>query len=162
MDSVAGLSVQDSSHRAAEIARAASTLPNDTAFRGLPFAVRDAHRFVLPSGDTVIAAELVRHLNQEANPQEEHVLLVLERDVAPSPGGGPPALVPAYSERVSGFEDDVETDEVLAGVVLTHGSRTVPTIVVSRDYGDGSSYTLSQRTAPRHWQARWNSAYVGC
>jgi hypothetical protein len=164
MDSVGALSVQDSSHRAAEVARVASALTNDTAqsFRGLPFTVRDAHRFVLPSGDTVIAAELVRHLNEEANPQEEHILLLLERDVAPGPGGGPPPYVSVYSERVSGSEDDVETDEVMAAVMLGRGGRTVPTVVISRDYGDGNSYTLVQRTGPRRWLARWSSAYVGC
>jgi hypothetical protein len=164
MDSVGALSVQDSSKRAAEVARVASALPNDTAqsFRGLPFAVRDAHRFVLPGGDTVIAAELVRHLNEEANPQEEHILLLIERDRAPGPGGGPPPFIPVYSERVSGSEDDVENDEVMAAVMLGRGAHAVPTVVLSRDYGDGNSYTLIQRTAPRHWQARWSSAYVGC
>ncbi len=164
MDSVPVLSEADSAKRAADVARVASALANDTAqsFRGVPFSLRDAHRFTLPSGDTVIAAEVVRRLNQEANPEEEHILIVMERDTAPGPNRGPPPYVAVYSERTSGPEDDVETDEVLAGVLLGRGPRAVPTIVLARDYGDGNSYTLIQRTAPHQWRARWSSAYVGC
>jgi hypothetical protein len=164
MDSMMGLPSADSARRAAAIARAASALPDDTAaaFRGLPFAVRDAHQFTLPAGDTVLAAEVVRRLNQEASPQEEHLLIVLERDSLASPGGGPPPFVVAYSERTSGPEDDVESSEMLAAVVLGHTPRQHAAIIISRDYGDGSSYTLLERVAPRRWRARWNSAYVGC
>ncbi len=164
MDSVPGLGEPDSAKRAADVARVASALPNDTAqsFRGIPFALRDAHRFTLPSGDTVIAAEVVRRLNQEANPEEEHIFILMERDTTPGLNGAPAPYVAVYSERVSGPEDDVETDEVLAGVVLGRGSRAIPTIVLARDYGDGNSYTLIQRTARRQWRARWSSAYVGC
>jgi hypothetical protein len=163
MDSMIGLPAVDSARRAAAIAHAASALPDDTAaaFRGLPFAVRDAHQFILPSGDTVLAAEVVRRLNQEASPQEEHLLMVLERDTLPGPGAAPPYIV-AYSERVSGAEDDVESSEMLAAVLLGRGPRQRSAIVISRDYGDGSSYTLLERVAPRRWRARWNSAYVGC
>lgn len=164
MDSMIGLAAVDSARRAAAIAHAASALPNDTAaaFRGLPFAVRDAHQFTLPSGDTVLAAEVVRRLNQEASPQEEHLLMVLERDTLPGPGGAAPPYIVAYSERVSGPEDDVESSEMLAAILLGRGPRQHPAIVISRDYGDGSSYTLLERVAPRRWRARWNSAYVGC
>ena len=164
MDSMMGLASVDSARRAAAIARAASALPDDTAaaFRGLPFAVRDAHQFILPSGDTVLAAEVVRRLNQEASPEEEHLLIVLERDTVAGPGGAPPAYVVAYSERTSGLEDDVESSEMLAAVELGRPPRQYPAIIVGRDYGDGSSYTLLERVGPRRWRARWNSAYVGC
>jgi len=164
MDSITALSAVDSSRRAAAVARVASALPNDTAqaFHGLPFAVRDAHTFTLPKGDTVIAAEVVRRLNQEANPEEEHIFIIMERDTVPPLPGAPPPYVTAYSERTSGSEDDVESDEVLAAVLLGRAPHVVPTVVLSRDYGDGNSYTLIQRVAPRVWRARWNSAYVGC
>jgi hypothetical protein len=164
MDSVATLNAQDSARRAADVARVASVIPGDTApaFRGLPYAVRDAHRFTLPSGDTVIAAEVVRRLNQEDNPQEEHILIIMERDTVPGPNGAPQPYIAAYSERTSGPEDDVETDEVLAGVLLGHDPHGIPTIILDRDYGDGNAYTLIQRSARRVWRARWSSAYVGC
>jgi hypothetical protein len=164
MDSMAALSAADSSVRAADIARVASALPNDTApaFRGLPFAVRDAHRFTLPSGDTIIAAEVVRRLNLEANPSEEHLLIIMERDTIPGHNGAPPPYVAAYSERTSGPEDDVEMAEVLAAAILGHGPHPIAALIVGRDYGDGSSYSLIERMAPRQWRAQWNSAYVGC
>lgn len=164
MDSVAALSPADSARRAAAIAHAASALPNDTAaaFRGLPFAVREAHSFVLPAGDTVVVAEVVRRLNQEANPQEEHLLMILERDTTAGPGGGRRPYIATYSERASGPEDDVETSEVLAAILLAHSPQPVPAVVIGRDYGDGNSYTLIERLGPHRWRARWNSAYVGC
>ncbi|HWZ61257.1 MAG TPA: hypothetical protein VNW46_19905 [Gemmatimonadaceae bacterium] len=156
MDSTPALSPVDSARRAAEIALVASTLPNDTAaaFRGLPFVVRSAGRLALDSGTSVIAAEVIRTVNEEANPREEHILLVSERD----PVTGKP--VAAYFERVSGPEDAVESSEILAAVRL--GPRRVPTIVISRDYGDGGAYTLLERAAPARWRVRWNSAYTGC
>jgi hypothetical protein len=167
MDSMADLSSRDSSRRAVAVDGVASALPDDTAadFRGVPFAVEDAHRFVLPlahGSDTieVIAAELVRRLNTEANPREEHLLLVIERASASGSAGHPPAYVPAYWDRVSGAEDEVESSEVMAGVLL--GAAHTPSIIVGRDDGDGGSYTLLDRDAPSHWRVRWNSAYTGC
>jgi len=164
MDSMAALSSSDSGLRAADVARVAAALPNDTApaFRGLAFVVRDAHRFTLPAGDTIIVAEVVRRLNQEANPAEEHLLVVMERDALPGHNGAPPPWIAAYSERTSGPEDDVEAAEVLTAVILGHAPSGVAAIVVGRDYGDGSSYSLIQRVTPRLWRLQWNSAYVGC
>jgi hypothetical protein len=164
MDSMSALSQADSSVRAADVARVAAALPNDTApsFHGLPFALRDAHRFILPSGDTVIAAEVVRRLNIEANPSEEHLLVIMERDTIPGHNGGPPPFIAAYSERTSGPEDDVESAEVLAAAILGRGAHAITALIIGRDYGDGSSYTLVQRVAPRQWRELWNSAYVGC
>lgn len=156
MDSIQTLSPVDSARRAADVARVAAALPNDTSatFRDLPFVVRSAGRIVLDGGTEAILAEIVRQLNQEANPQEEHIFLIAERDSA---NGKPTA---AYFERVSGAEDDVESSEVLAVVRL--GPRRVPTIVLSRDYGDGGAYTLIERTGRGQWGVRWNSAYTGC
>lgn len=161
MDSVALLSPIDSARRAAELVRVASALRGDTAaaFRGLPFTVRDAHRFVLPDGTEGIAAELVRRINEEANPREQHILLIIERDTTPSVGG-PPQYVASYVERASGPEDDLEASEVLAGVLL--GPHRTPTIVVGRDDGDGGSYTLVTRVSRGRWVGTWNSAYTGC
>jgi hypothetical protein len=155
MDSLATLPPVDSAKRAAEIALVASTLPGDTAaaFRGLPFVVRSAGRLAL-DGSSVIAAEVVRTVNEEANPREEHILLVSEHD---SVTGKP---VAAYFERVSGPEDAVESSEILAAVRL--GPRRTPTIIIGRDYGDGGAYTLVERVGPARWRVRWNSAYTGC
>jgi hypothetical protein len=133
-------------------------LPNDTAtaFKGLPFELQRAGRFSIAPGIDGIAAVLVRHVNEEANPREEHIFLIAERDSTRPP----PSWVAAYSERESGGEDDLETNEVLAVVRL--GSARTPTVVLSRDYGDGGVYSLIERTGPGQWRLRWSSAYTGC
>ena len=158
MDSIAVLSPIDSARRAADIARIASSLTNDTApaFKGLPFEVQRGARFSIAPGIDGIAAVLARHVNEEANPREEHIFLIAERDSTHQPL----AWVAAYSERESGAEDDLETNEVLATVRL--GPGRTPTIVLSRDYGDGGVYSLIERAAPGQWRLRWSSAYTGC
>jgi hypothetical protein len=158
MDSIASLSPADSARRAADVARVASALSNDTApaFRGLPFEVQRAGRFSIAPGIDGIAAVLVRHVNEEANPREEHIFLIAERDSTHQPM----AWAAAYSERSSGGEDDLETNEVLAAVRL--GPGRTPTIVLSRDYGDGGAYSLIERAAAGQWRLRWSSAYTGC
>ena len=50
--------------------------------------------------------------------------------------------------------------DVLAAVSLGVPART--TIVLARDYGDGSAYSLLERTGARAWRIRWSSAYSGC
>jgi len=158
MDSIPMLTPADSTIRTSDIARLASTLPNDTApsFKGLPFEVQRAGRFSIAPGIDGIAAVLVRHVNEEANPREEHIFLIAERDSTHQP----PAWVAAYSERESGSEDDLETNEVLA--VVRIGPGRTPTIVLSRDFGDGGVYSLIERGAPVQWRLRWSSAYTGC
>jgi hypothetical protein len=158
MDSIPTLSPADSANRTGDVARIASSLPNDTAaaFRGLPFEVQRAGRFSIAPGIDGIAAVLARHVNEEANPREEHIFLIAERDSTHPPL----AWVAAYSERESGAEDDLETNEVLAMVRL--GPGRTPTIVLSRDYGDGGVYSLIERAAPGQWRLRWSSAYTGC
>lgn len=169
MDSVGDLAPRDSSRRAAMVVRVASALRDDTlpVFRGVPFTVEDAHRFVIPphaagAADSVevIAAELVRRLNTEANPREEEVVLIMERPASAASSSRPVTPTAAYWDRISGAEDEVETSEIMAGVLL--GPSRVPSIVVGRDDGDGGSYTLLERDAPHHWRTRWNSAYTGC
>ncbi len=85
LDSLEGASRADSARITTTVARLASTLPNDTAqgFRGLPFAVRGVRRFQIDSGTEAFVADVVRRINQEANPREEHLFLIAERE-----GGG--------------------------------------------------------------------------
>ena len=158
MDSIPMLSPADSAARTSDVARVAGSLPNDTApaFKGLPFEVQRAGRFSIAPGIEGIAAVLRRAVNEEANPREEHIFLIAERDSTHQP----PTWMAAFSERESGAEDDLETNEVLAIVRL--GPGRTPTIVLSRDYGDGGVYSLIERAAPGQWRLRWSSAYTGC
>lgn len=157
LDSIEALPSADSARLAADIARIASALPGDTAaiFRGLPFVVNKAWRARMPDGQVLVAAIVVRNVNQEANPRQERMLLIAERDTAAGPG----RYTPLYSERVTGLEETLETTDLVAIVLL--GSERRPTVVITRDTGHGSSYALIERAGGR-WRRRWASAYAGC
>jgi hypothetical protein len=156
LDSIEALTSADSAQLAAEMTRLASALPGDTAasFRALPYSVRSARRFTPAPGIAAIVATIVRSVNQEAKPLGEHILLVAERSAA----GG--RYVAAYHERRSGREETVETVEPLAAVLL--GADRRPSLVISRDYYEGTAYSLLERVGPGRWRVRWTSAYVGC
>lgn len=159
LDSLEGLAGADSAALAAALSRAAAALPGDTArrVRGLPFAVRSARRFSPEPGVETIVAVLARTVNQEASPFAEHVLLVAERAQ-----GGTGPLSAAYHERAVGVEETLESPEVLAAVRLGADGGGRPTLVLSRDYFEGSAYTLLEREGARRWRVRWTSAYRGC
>jgi hypothetical protein len=155
IDSIEGLPTADSAKLAADIARIASALPGDTSavFRGLPFVVNKAWRARLPNGQTLLAAVVVRNVNQEANPRQERILLIAERDSAAS------RFTPRYTERKVGLEETLETSDPIAIVLL--GVDRHPTVIIARDTGNGLSYALVERVAGE-WQRRWASAYAGC
>jgi hypothetical protein len=154
-DSIDALAAGDSSRLAADIARIASSLPGDTAavFRGLPFVVKKAWRSRGP-GTQIVVAVVVRNVNQEANPRQERLLLIAERDTTASA-----RYQPGYHERVTGLEEAIETTDPIAMILL--GAERRPTVVVARDAGHGLSYALIERIGGR-WQRRWASAYTGC
>lgn len=159
VDSIEGLSPPDSAKLAAEVARIASALPGDTAvaFRGLPFVVKKAWQFQLPSGGEGLAAIVVRNVNQEANPLQEQLLIIAERD-----SGTASRRRVEYVERRSGPEETLEATDLLALVLL--GTDRRPTLVLARDSGAGSSYALLEHTGRANppWRLRWTSAYAGC
>ena len=158
LDSAAGLAPRDSARLAAEIARLASSAPETrpdeaSPFRGLPFVVREMRRFAPAPGVEALVADVVRRVNQEASQPVEHVLLVAERRA-----DGPWRT--AYLERGAGPEETLEISTPLAAVLLGPARR--PTLVVGRDYGDGTAYALVERTGDARWTLRWSSAYAGC
>ena len=157
IDSIEALPSADSARLAADIARIASALPGDTsaAFRGLPFVVNKAWRARIPGGPTVLTAVVVRNVNQEANPRQERILLIAERDS----GTTTPGFTPRYTERKVGLEETLETTDPISIVLL--GTNRHPTVVVARDAGNGLSYALIERIAGQ-WQRRWASIYAGC
>lgn len=158
LDSIEALSSRDSARVAADVARLASTLPENSAspFRGLPFIVRSVRHFTPVPGVEAFVADIVRRLGLEANPRVEHLVLVAER-----PAGTPATRYEvAYSERVDGAEETIEMTELLAAVRL--GDDLHPTLVLSRDYGDGTAYALLERVGAERWRLQWSSAYAGC
>lgn len=157
VDSIAGLPPGDSARLAGDIARIASALPGDTvaAFRGLPFVVTKAWRTREPGAPPLVIAVVVRNVNQEANPRQERILLIAERDTTTTAV----RYTPRYFERVAGVEETVETTDILAMVLI--GVERRPALVVARDSGSGSSFALIERI-DGVWQRRWASAYAGC
>jgi hypothetical protein len=156
VDSIEMLASQDSARLAADLTRLASALPNDTAaaLRGIPFSVRSAYRFAPVSGDTVVVAHIIRKLTIEANPLEEHILLIAERS------SGESSWRPAFYERTSGSEENVETVDVLAIVELAVAKR--PALVLERSGDAVRAFSILERIGPRQWRVRWTSDYTAC
>jgi len=156
IDSIEGLPTADSARLAADIARIASALPGDTSavFRGLPFVVNKAWRARLNNGQSLLAAVVVRNVNQEANPRQERIFLIAERDSAATA-----RFTPRYTDRKVGLEETLESTDPMAIVLL--GVDHHPAVIIARDAGSGLSYALVERIAGQ-WQRRWASTYAGC
>jgi len=156
LDSIDGMTSVDSAMLTTAIVRTVSSLPlaSDSEFRGLPFRVRSAYTFRTDSIAGVIA-DVVRSVNEEANPRLEHLFVVSERPVN-STGN----YKVGFFSRTAGAEEEAEITELLA-VILIGPSRR-PAIVVNVEYDEGGKLGLLQRTAPGQWRFRWRSAYTGC
>lgn len=157
LDSIEALPAADSARLAADVSRLASALPDtpSSSFRGLPFTVRTAYRFAPAPGVQAVVADAVRKLNQEANPLQEHTLLIAERD---STGAGS-RFRAVYSERKSGSEERVESAEILAALAFGPARRTA--LLVSRIGDETTAYALIERAPSGQWRLRWTSA-PGC
>ena len=156
LDSIEAMPSADSAALAASLAQMAATLPiaSDPTFRGLPFRVRSAYTFRLDSIDAVIA-DVVRSVNEEANPRLEHLLIIGERPI-----GTRGKYNLRYFSRTAGAEESTQATEVLAAVQI--GAEKRPAIVVNIEYDDGGKLGLIERTGPDEWRATWKSAYTDC
>ena len=156
LDSINGMSSTDSSALAASIIQNVATIPavSDPTFRGLSFRIRSAYTFRTDSVEGWIA-DVVRIVNEEANPKIEHLFLVGER-----PANSTAKHKLAYYSRNAGSEDAAEVTELLAVVLI--GPTRRPAAVVNVEYDEGGNLGLLERTAPGQWRFRWRSAYTGC
>jgi hypothetical protein len=156
LDSIEAMPSADSAALAASLAQTAAILPfaADPTFRGLPFRVRSAYTFRLDSVDVVIA-DVVRSVNEEANPRLEHLLLIGER---PARAGSKYNL--GYYNRTAGAEESTQATEVLTAVEIGVARR--PAIIVNIEYDDGGKFGLIERTGNGQWRATWKSAYTDC
>ncbi len=158
LDSIEHRQRADSSRLAADVVHLAGALAGDTAqaFRGLPYYVRSVRRFQPSPGVSALVADVSRRINQEADPREEQLLFVAERDSGRTDG---PWHI-GFSERASGHEGTVETHDVLAALAIGNSRR--PTLVLARYVGDGVAYALLERNGAARWEIRWVSAASGC
>ena len=156
LDSIESLPSSDSASLAANLAQSAAMLPisADPTFRRLPFRVQSAYTFALDSID-VVAADVVRTLNEEANPRIEHLFLIGER-----PTGTLGKYHVAFYSRVAGPEETIQASEILAVVEI--GIPGQPAIVLNVESEDGAQLRLVERTAPDQWRPAWSSAYTDC
>ena len=156
LDSIGSLPSADSAMLAASLTQTAATLPvsSDPTFRRLPFRVQSAYTFRLDSVEVVIT-DIVRTLNEEANPRIEHLLLIGERPI-----GTKGKYAVGYFSRIAGAEETMQATEVLAAVRI--GATKSPAIVVSTDSEEGVQLGLIERTGPGQWRSTWKSAYTTC
>lgn len=156
LDSIESLPSADSAMLAASLARTAATLPvsSDPTFRRLPFRVQSAFTFRLDSVEVVVA-DIVRTLNEEANPRIEHLLVIGER--LKSTKG---RFAVGYFSRIAGPEETMEATEVLAAVRI--GVSKSPAMIVSVESDEGVKLGLIERTASDQWRSTWKSAYTTC
>lgn len=156
LDSIEAMPSADSASLAISLAQTAAKLPitTDPTFKGLPFRVRSAYTFRLDTIDVVIA-DVVRSVNEEANPRLEHLLIVGERAA-----GSTGRFKVGYYNRTAGAEESTQATEILAAVLI--GSVRRPAVVVNIEYDDGGKFGLIERTAPGEWRATWRSAYTDC
>ena len=155
LDSLEGLQSTDSVHVTTELARLASTLAvsSDPAFEGLPFSVRKAYRGTA-GAKVILIGDVVRRINEEANPREEHLLVVAERDQ-----GSTASYTPVFHSRAAGSEEIVRTSEILGAVKFLSGK---PAVIVSFDYENGGRIVLIERVPDTGWRIVWRSAFGGC
>lgn len=146
---------KDSTTLIADVLDAVSRLPQggDAAFKGIPFSVRNAYRLAIPE-TSVIVAEVVRKINEEANPREEHVLVVAERRSTVG------AYQLAFHMISAGAEESLQTTNLLAAIKVVKTGRLA--VVVSFDYEDGGKIGLLEKVSEGTWQLIWKSAYTGC
>jgi hypothetical protein len=156
LDSIEGLSSADSASLAASLAESVASLPiaSDLTFRRLPFRVRYAYIAHADSAEIVVA-DIVRALNEEANPRIEHIFLIGERlqEVIGKYGIG-------YYNRTAGAEETTQAAEVLAALEI--GSSRRKAFVVNVESDKGARFGLIERLRPLEWQPAWWSAYTGC
>jgi hypothetical protein len=155
LDSIEGLVPRDSARLAADLTRLASGLPDDTSatFRTLPYVVLRAWRTRgLDSGFAV--ATLVRRVNQEDNPREERLVLVVN-----TIGSDARQWTVGWHERAAGHEEELVVAEPLLAF------RVAPSpdlrLLFGRDDGVAlGAAVLTRRGAT--WTLLWESAVAGC
>jgi hypothetical protein len=102
-----------------------------------------------------VIADIVRIVNEEANPRLEHFFIIGER-----PARSKAKYRIAHYSRTAGAEENVQTTELLSVVTIGPAKRLVA--IVNVEYDEGGKLGLLERTASGKWQFRWRSAYTGC
>jgi hypothetical protein len=155
LDSIEGFAPRDSARLAADLTRLASRLPDDTnaTFRGLPYVVLRAWR-TRGLDSAFVVATLARRVNQEDNPQEERLVMVVNasgRDAGQWQVG--------WHERAAGHEEELIVAEPLLAfrAVGANDAR----VLFGRDDGVALGAAVLSRRGTS-WRVLWESAIAGC
>ncbi|QJR36851.1 hypothetical protein [Gemmatimonas groenlandica] len=155
LDSIEGLASRDSARLATDLTRLASGLADDTSstFRGLPFVVMRAWR--TRGLDTAfIVATLARRVNQEDDPKEERLVVVVD-----AIGDNAKAWTVAWHERAAGHEEEL----VVAEPLLAFRNVGAPDVRLLFGRDDGVALGAAVLTRGRSgWRVLWESAVAGC
>lgn len=155
LDSIEGLAARDSARLAADLTRLASGLPDDTShtFRTLPLVVLRAWRTSgLDSG--FVVATLVRRVNQEDDPKEERLVIVVN-----APSTDVKSWKVAWHERASGHEEELVVAEPLLAFRTARSGDLH--LLFGRDDGVALGAAVLTR-AGGAWRVLWESAVAGC
>lgn len=155
LDSIEGMAPRDSARLAIDLTRLASGLSDDSSstFRGLPFVVLRAWRSRgIDSG--FVVATLVRRVNQEDDPKEERLVVVVDAFGASSRD-----WTVAWHERASGHEDEMIVAEPL--LAFRNAGNAAIRLLFGRDDGEALSAAVLTRER-RGWTVLWESAVAGC
>lgn len=155
LDSIEGMAPRDSARLAADLTRLASRLPDDTSatFRALPFVVLRAWR-ARGLDSAFVVATLARRVNQEDDPKEERLVLVVD-----APGDDAQQWTVGWHERAAGHEEELVVAEPLLAFRAV-GARDVR-LLFGRDDGVALGAAVLSRSRGT-WRVLWESALAGC
>lgn len=155
LDSIEGMAPRDSARLAADLTRLASKLPDDTSatFRALPFVVLRAWRARGVDSGFVVAT-LARRVNQEDDPKEERLVLVVD-----AVGDDAARWTVGWHERAAGHEEELVVAEPLLAF-RPAGARDVR-LLFGRDDGVALGAAVLSRQSGG-WRVLWESAIAGC
>lgn len=157
-EAISSLSTRDSARIVARLASTADGLPGDTTladFRGLPVVVRDGHRLVPATGDTILVAFVARRLPMESSPLEEEFTLVAVPGARQ--GVRDPVIAQWYVRQV-GREESLEQRELVLS--LRRPADGVSLLFV-HEGGDGLVLELLTRAAGA-WSLEWRGPMMRC
>ena len=155
LDSIEGMAPRDSARLAADLARLASGLRDDTdpTFQGLPFVVLRAYR-ARDEDARFVVVTLIRRINQEDSPREERLVMVVDMI-----GDDARQWRVSWHERASGTEEEL----LVAEPLLAFRARNAKDVrlLFGRDDGVSLSAAVLSRTAAG-WTLQWESPASGC
>jgi len=154
-DSIEGFASRDSARLASDLTRLASGLADDTSrtFRGLPFVVLRAWR-TRGLDSAFIVATLARRVNQEDDPKEERLVMVVD-----AIGERVNTWTVAWHERAAGHEEELVVAEPL--LAFRNVGASDVRLLFGRDDGVALGAAVLAR-GTTGWRVLWESAVAGC